>query len=630
MDDRQLLAELEELDALERKASGGSMSAPKLSPPEPESFVDRTALATDKVLKNLGGVLPDFLPSRQQLVDVAAGASEMGGMLRNAPRLQNVATESGARTVGRLLDPVSGVVGAKAYQAATMIPKVAKLGAINQGVVGGTAAGGAVGAMSGEPVEGAVMGGVMGGAIPGLSFLGGKAYDLASRIMYGAEGQVVDYLNKVFGGNRERVAQTLDELKALVPGEQPTTGLGAVSGPQLVPELKALSEGARKRLGAIFANRELENQAARSAPLEEIALPARRYFDADTGAVGLSQAEALRKQVTDPLYRIANPDQVALNPQLRAVLEAQQVAPLTSRAEGSIGQARANMGAGGRSAPAQGGAGYVPEGPNSFGMMPDTPFMPQDPTRTIGELQRVKDELSKRIKDIANASDTPSVTLRNQLIDARRQLTDSMKTQSGSYAMANQIFKNLSGAQNQGEVADVLLKALRSPTNVEREASFLRALQEAPQTLTKAGQKGTQDIREVMTPDQMREVINPITRSVRREADYDKLRASGESLPEMKGTLAKIEESSPPLLNRAVSIVRSAMKGIGAETDEAAQALLDRATLDPKELAGLLRRTPPAQRSELMNYVFRRNKELQQNPQVMGAMVGASVGAREQ
>lgn len=135
-----------------------------LPPEQEETFVDKGALALDRVLRAIGDATPSYLPSRQDLLDVAGGMAGMGGLLDDAPRIQNTTTDSGWKTLGKVLDPTTMAVGGKVFQAVKAVPGIARMGGITQNVVAGGASGAAVGAMGGEPLEGAVYG----AAVPGV------------------------------------------------------------------------------------------------------------------------------------------------------------------------------------------------------------------------------------------------------------------------------------------------------------------------------------------------------------------------------------------------------------------------------------------------------------------------------
>jgi len=568
------------------------------------------------------------LPSLPQgVVDVAAGASEMGGLLRNAPRLQNVATESGWRTLGRVLDPVAAAVGGKAFQAATAIPKVASMGRFAQNVIGGGAAGGAVGTLSGEPIQGAVAGAAFGGALRPLEVLGSKTFDMAMALKAGAEGQVVNYLNQVFPNNKGAVIEALNGLRGIVSGEVPTAGMAAVSSGKPITGLKALEEGARSRQPQSFAERDIANEAARANPLEELAYRGRQYFNPETGRMGQSEAEALRSQVTSPLYRAAGETRIPLTERISAILQGAEVTPAVSKGAASFQQAQTNARVAGRAIP-EGEIRGTPTDttPVVSGFTPEwalppigetSTFMPNFGSRSINELQRVKNELSKQIDALSGATDAAGKLKLSQLLESKKQLDDTMR-QSGEYALASDVFRDFSAPQNQAVVSDVLLGALRSPSGAERQAAFLKAVKEAPGTIKKAGGPRFSDLRQVYDQDQMRNLIQPLEKSIQREADYARLSAPQSSLPRMQGVFDSMEGVTPPVFNMVVTSLRKAASLGGKVMDTKAQSVLDAAMLNPNDLSKLLQAVPPTERNATMNYLFERMK----NPELRGAVMG--------
>lgn len=137
-----------------------------LPPQQEETLIDKGALALDKVLRALGDATPSYLPSRQDLLDVMGGMAGMGGLLDKAPRIQNTTTDSGWKTLGKVLDPTTMAIGGKVFQAAKALPGIARMASpIAQNMAAGGAAGAAVGTLNGEPLEGAALGAVVPGGV---------------------------------------------------------------------------------------------------------------------------------------------------------------------------------------------------------------------------------------------------------------------------------------------------------------------------------------------------------------------------------------------------------------------------------------------------------------------------------
>lgn len=232
-------------------------------------------------------------------------------------------------------------------------------------------------------------------------------------------------------------------------------------------------------------------------------------------------------------------------------------------------------------------------------------FMPTPATRSVADLQRLKFELDKQIETLARGTDSASVVRTNQLREARAQLVNEMEQQSGMFGLANRIFRNYSAPQNQGQVANELLAALRNPAGSERATTFLAAMENAPRTLRRADQSARfQHLQDVMTPDQMA-TINALRRSVQREADYANLPRM--SLPGMRSPAEEAEGMIPPFLSRFTTAARSILRRIGATTDDQVERILDEAALDPSRMATLLEQLPPSDRIPVLSAIRERN-----------------------
>jgi hypothetical protein len=243
-----------------------------------------------------------------------------------------------------------------------------------------------------------------------------------------------------------------------------------------------------------------------------------------------------------------------------------------------------------------------------------TPFMPQAATRSIDDLQRTKNAMTKEIKGLGTSGEAG--LQRAQLMRVRSNLNNAMQ-QSGDYQLANDVFRTYSAPINQGEIADVLANALRKPgTSGERLSSFSTAVQNAPATIKKAGgDPRFQQLGEVMSPEQMRQ-INALRRSVSRQAEYDALNAGRNAVPEHTSVPEVIEQRTPGIFNRYITMGRSALKNLAAASDEQVNRVVDQAMLDPNAVADLLERLPPDQRSAVMNVIR------QQLPRAQGAISG--------
>ena len=541
-----------------------------------------------------------------------------------------------ASTVGNIAGEVL-LTAAPAARAAQAVNATARFAPSvltrTRSLVGGGAAAGAAGAatMGEDPAMGAASGAAFGPLVHGAGRLADAGWRGLQNITGGASGRVVRELQQTFGDRAAQAAETLRNLRGYLPGEAPTAGAAASTS---LPELKILEEAARTRPGAHhFLQRDEANQAARVAPLDEMAHPGQRYFNPQTRRTELSEAEINRATATDPLYAAANQQRVGLTPEVEAVMGGPEASAALRAGGRSLDQAQVN--AAGREAPIPGGrTEAIPPAPapvreftsesGDFGQpyRATEPFVPVPATRTIDELQRVRSNLDQQIKILSRSTDEAAPLKLAQAQDARRQITAAME-QSGDYNVANTVFRNMSAPQNQADIANVLRRSLRSPAGVERESSFLSALDNAPQTIKKSDLSPRfQNIGEVMTPEQMGTIGN-VKRSVQREADYARLPATG-IVPESIGPLQRLEEHIPGFLSRGVTALKTAIRHVSGQSDEQVQRLVDDAMLHPDRLAALIEGIPPEARNATINQI----REFMAIPGVASAATGF-VGAQQ-
>lgn len=607
-----------------------AMSSKPATPPidfskiDEPGFVDKVALGADKIFKQLGSVLPDFLPTRQQLVNVAAGASEAGGLFHNAPRLQNVRDDSGGQLIGQLLDPVANVAGGKVFQAIRALPQLQRARPLVRDALAGAAAGGTIGTASGvgeavktgdmdaipdRALSGAALGGTMAGAvIPAAVGTIQGMYNTGQRLAGGAQGQATNYLRRLFPNvdDRTAVVNELNRVGPIVPGERVTAGTAAVSGNRTFGALKTLEEDARKlpEFTDQFNAIDRASQVARMNPLEAIASPARKGIADQGGRVPLSRVEAVRKSITEPMYVTAGNEMVNVDDGLQNILRGPEIQNMVTSGNRSFQQAIVNAIGDGQPGPSGRVAGRITQGidlPEWSVAGPRTPNIVEPSQTSINHLQRIKASLDQEVTRLRNA-DGADALRRDQINEARRQLVQWMENNSPAYRNAQETFRFLSEPQNQGDIAEQLRFALESPAGKERVTALLNARRNVPQVLNKAGVPRFQQIEQVMSPTQMR-WIDQLGRSAQREADYIALKKP--DLPTDKSVMTHMKQALPEFINKWVSVGRKALRLGGDITNTEAERIINRAIMDPRELARLISSVPPEERSQFMNHAFR-------------------------
>jgi hypothetical protein len=176
-----------------------------------------------------------------------------------------------------------------------------------------------------------------------------------------------------------------------------------------------------------------------------------------------------------------------------------------------------------------------------------------------------------------------------------------MRQGSGNFALASDTFANLSQPQNQGVVANSLVKALKSPSGLERNEKYLAAVEKPPAELARKDLSPRfQDIREIMTPDQMG-TINKVTRSVKREQDVENL--ANVDVEQFQSAMGKVERAVPAVLNTMVSTARRFARLGGKSSEDKVRAIVNEATTDPNKLADLMQYIPPSERNAFLREI---------------------------
>lgn len=509
---------------------------------------------------------------------------------------------------------VTALPGAGAARLARAVPWVAGRNLFGRSALEGAAAGAAGNAVLGENVgEGAMLGGALGPVLTGAGRLANIATGGIQDITSGTAGAAVMKLRELFGDRTDAAIAALRGTRGIVPGEAPTAGRAASD---FLPEFKALENQARRSSGAdALLMQDAQNAAARQNVLEGHARLARPGVAVEGGRVPLSPAEEMRQAGTVVDYARSGQDRITLTPELEAIIAGEEARSAARAGDRAFSQQQTNAFAGGQPVPMGRTAGS-PGGPGGR----DAAGMPQPAvpaTRSVQDLQQFKNELTARIERIRMSD--PEEAYR--LSQARRQLTAAMEEQSPAYSAATTNYRALSRPQNQGEVAETMLGALRgNPTVKEDVAAFLGSMTNAPRTIKNAlGNSRYEQLEQVMSPQQMAE-INALRRSAEREARYQGMSVPEDVLRRYENIFHQISNTTPGVFNQAYTILRAFTKRIGHRTDEQVDHLVNRAMRDPDALANLMEQMPPRERNVAINWI-RNNAG---RPEATGGIIGAT------
>jgi hypothetical protein len=456
------------------------------------------------------------------------------------------------------------------------------------------------------------MGAAMGAAFRPLEILGSKAFELAANIKSGAEGQVVRYLDDLFKGDKSAVNTTLQQLKGLVAGERPTSGLAAVSGQNKIPALKALEEQARSRNPQMFVGVDDTNAAARLRPTEVISAPGRRPQAGIGVRTPRTTAQSQRDTIVGKLYNEADKGVVDADPLLMDLLGGDLVRPLVGKADTVLDQQITNQLTKGMRPTIEGirGGKYTSEySLPEWSMTPTMPAKIDYPKVSIGAVHGVRKQLDKKIASMSKGQLTPADQEALQALqDNRRQIAAWLNEKSPMLKEADETFKFLSPVQEQAQIGQVLMNTLRRPDGRENIPGFLAAMRNQERTLAQANLDGATQLSQKMSPMQM-QWLKQSEASAARQADYKALDASTASLPEMRSTFSVLEEATPAFLRAAVAAVRKGLSVKGKITTNEAQQILDRAAADPQFMMKLINSELPKDRSKMANAIVQHIKD---------------------
>lgn len=500
----------------------------------------------------------------------------------------------------------SAIPGAAAGKAVTKLPLLKKtlqgpgfFKAAGRSAAAGAAGGAAGAAALGEDVsDGAVFGGVAGPALSLVGNAGNKIIRGGKKLFETARDRTAGEIRHIFGDRTDDAITALRNVKENVPGEQMTAGAAASAK---FPEFKVLEEGARSRPGADkFLQLDAENEAARLAAIEKYAAPGRRGVAPAIGApVPPSTLESVRYRKTEPLYEAAFKDRVPLSIKAKQALTGAEVLPLNLKGAKAFDQNRAN-------AMAQGGS--VPGGSSTGGK-----------TISIKQLQAVKEQVTKEINTLERATDAAGIARKQRLIEARDALTAEMKKASPRYAKANDTYAKLMLPQNQSNVAQQLVTALRSPSGAERVPAFLGAMKNAPLTIQRAGAPRFKQIEQIASPEQLR-AYKGVQSSLERQAAYDALGTKPGIVPQYLSPYDKLAKVTPRLFDQVLTTIKAGVQHLGRRSDTEVRKVISDAMLDPNKMADLMAHVPPSQRSKVAEAF----SIMGNDPAAIGAVAGSS------
>lgn len=481
------------------------------------SLLERARTAADpyipQVAVDVAGGATGLLRGGANIVGGVFGNSKLGQQLWPTTRVNK---DSLGYLAGEIADPVSMLVGGKAFQLAGKIPQIAKatniVRPIAQGMVGGAGAGAVTGALSegGDAGTGAVLGGAVGGAIPGAALGVRKLAQVAEPITKaGAQSAAGRMVKDVVGNTYDDVLGALRNLNTPFTKPSVAQATSKLQNPELAA-LQRLSErvnplpavgreasqrAEREGLISSFAGtddeikRMVESRAATST-----ANSARVGEGATNLRVGREAAVMPPQPVVTTVPSQVQPGMV------QKVVSAGETpnfpsAPLLESLKQNPGFRAAIADARRRAANAKGitDSGFTPD---------EIADILKDPTKSFKGLQLMKAAIDDRFANPTDASTALSKIDDRSLTKLKNAFVGASEQAAPGWGAAREKFAEQSGEIFQKKVGQNMLGLLQKPLGeAESGAKLARAVEAETALVKKSGGFGRSGLDEQLTPE---------------------------------------------------------------------------------------------------------------------------------
>jgi hypothetical protein len=462
---------------------------------------------------------------------------------------------------------------------------------------------------------GATLGPVLGGGTKALTAFSSLFSGLTPA---GRQRVLREQLDTLAGPDRTRVIESLRDAKELVSGSRPTAAEAISDIPSAI-ELAAAQRKLASSSGTagIFATRTAENQAARVRAINEIAgteaeqaaLAVER--GAVTGpmretALDLSEAAGTRlgnidRQVNQSFNALAQQIRESMSPGMAdfAIKDLRA----TSR-EAAVALKRAQVDSLERS-------GIFPLLASDITDQLDTAIKGTVSDQSRAVLQAVREkilskadrngiissrDLYENVRKISNQEIAKLLGLGEQyasggipqqaasaLSNVKKLIDASLdKSSEGLWSKYIGSYKDYSERLNRMEIGDYLSKRLQTPLDNERAGMFATAVENAASTIkSSTGIPRYDKLSQVLTPKEVG-TVNSILADLRRSSKANELarqmRAVDTSLPDASNAV-------PPLLDRTLTFVRSALEFMQRGNQEAFNRQMAELMANPAAMA---------------------------------------------
>jgi hypothetical protein len=603
-----------EVSTMERMFGAGSPIARTV-----KGAVVDPALAVNQLLASSGLFGQDVKQGATQLVRDVESATQQGRARVGSEGFDPF------QLVGNVISPVNRLVGAgQALQA----PGLAAAATRSAGT------GAALGALApvNAPVEqfgekkleqmalGAVLGPILEGGVNALSSFAGLFRGLSPQ---GRQDVLREQLNTLAGPERSRVIDELRNAKELVTGSRPTAAEAISDIPSAV-ELAAAQRKLASQAGTVgkFVDRTAENQAARVRAIDDIAgtEASRAALAAERGAVTGPMREAALDLNEIAGTTLGNIDRQANQTVNRLIQQVKETLPPLQQTSAGFKLTTEELRAASKDAANNLKKAQI----DSLEQNGVFPLLATDITRQLDKaikgtvsdqsrtvLQAVRDrvlsktdengiigsrDLYENVRKLSNQDIAKLLGLGEQYasggipqqaasaLSNAKKLVDAAlnKSSDGLWSKYLNSYADYSGRLNRMEVGDYLSKRLQTPLDRERAGVFATAVENAAGTIKKStGIPRFDKLSDVLTPKEVG-TVNNVLADLKRSSKADELArkvgAVETGLPDATGAV-------PPLLNRTLTLVKSAFEFMQRGNAEAFNKQMAELMLDPAAMA---------------------------------------------
>ena len=481
------------------------------------SLLEQARTAADpyipQVAVDVAGGATGLLRGGANIVGGVFGNSKLGQQLWPTTRVNK---DSLGYLAGEIADPVSMLVGGKAFQLAGKIPQIVKatnvVRPIAQGMVGGAGAGAITGALSegGDAGTGAVLGGVVGGAIPGVALGVRKLAQVAEPITKaGARTAAGRMVKDVVGNTYDDVLGALRNLNT--PFSKPS--VAQATSKLQNPELAALQRLSERVNPLPAVGREASQRAEREGLISSFAGTDDEIKRMVESRAATSTANSARVGEGATNLRIGR-EAAVMPPQPVVTTVPSQVQPGMVQKVVSAGETP-NF----PSAPALESLKQNPgfraaiadarrRAANAKGIV-DSGFTPdeiadilKDPTKSFKGLQLMKAAIDDRFANPTDTSTALSKIDDRSLTKLKNAFVGASEQAAPGWGAAREKFAEQSSEIFQKKVGQNMLGLLQKPLGeAESGAKLARAVEAETALVKKSGGFGRSGLDEQLTPE---------------------------------------------------------------------------------------------------------------------------------